>query len=1028
MGLPINIELMDVERFVQEHNCKQVTSMFIKESTSNEFHSQGLFSEDIFGQIGSTDRLINFGFIDLRTKVFHPTIYGHLLRLKALYGQILSGKSYARFDKEEQDFISCSESDEGAGTGFQFFIDNFKKIKFKKNASVTQNDKVDLITKYRDRCMIEKCLVMPAGLRDMSIEDGKPASDSINKLYASLINYTKAMPSIGSESDLFDCVRFAIQKKINEIYDFIFDMIEGKFGFFQRKYGSRNLALGTRNVISPADMNAASPDDPTYLKMDEVKLPLFEAAKMYQPLVIYNLKQLFFSDVFSQFSDKVSVIDPKTNALVYQPITEDEKNKFITSEGIEKLISLFRDKEYRFNPVLVTSEEEKEFYLMLVYDDRDEITLVRSASNFIAKCKERNKIYNPNKLRPLTYCELLYMATYRATLNKCATVTRYPAIELGSDVPCKAHVISTNPGRTVRVYTEENEGGHVLPEYPVINKPFIDSAVLHPSILKGLGADFDGNCVVGSTTTKIKFTDKWLETIYNSDYSISKQAKSIVISTIKNKIYHKEGIWNFAEIRMDEYPQPGAFTLDKHGAKVYDIPDGCFVESFDPVSCALTYEPIKHITVEQSCDTALVNLRSKSIQVSTNESVAIFDRVTGGIKRVKPSECSHSTYVPVIVKSDQPFGSFGTFKDGWLLGSLLSDGWISDTYVGYAKNDSTTREFVKCILMEKTNCSHITKDVVDSEDLVTKYGKFGFSIRFKFSDKSVKDYVKSLNMYEHEPYSFFTKRIPQHAFDNGSEDYLWGILSGLIEGDGSYIVDRGVNFVDARITTSSPYLRDSIKHLCYRLGIRIAISDTPPRKRIKHTSYSITLSGVDICKNANKLAFASPKYSTTNQYVQDFLYEPKRDQRDIVPITFEEGKILRSVCNIPNKDTAFYNNVVMRQVLLDLIDRLDQNSPLVKRALNTNVHWEPVRSVVECDNETVYDFDIPSTKLYIVNDGVVTYDTVSVNGVLSEEANKEINEYLDSLNRYLHTNGSVMPKHDDLIALTIFNLSRDPVK
>lgn len=495
MGLPINIELMDVERFIHDHNCKQVTTMFIKESTSNEFHSQGLFSEDIFGQIGSTDRLITYGYIDLRTTVFHPTIYGHLLRLKALYGQVLSGKSYARFDKEEQDLVSCSENDEGAGTGFKFFLDNFKKIKFKKNASVTQNDKVDLVTKYRDRCMIEKCIVMPAGLRDMSIEDGKPASDSINKIYASLINYTQAMPSIGSESDLFDCVRFAIQKKVNELYDFIFDMIEGKYGFFQRKYGSRNLALGTRNVISPADMNASSPNDPTYLKMDEVKIPLFEASKMYQPLVIYNLKQLFFSDVFSQFSDKVSVIDPKNNALVYQPITEDEKNKFITSEGIEKLISLFRDREFRFKPVTVMSEEEKPYWLMLVYDDKNKITLVRSASNFMTKCKERGIIFNPDKLRPITYCEMLYMATYRATMGKCATVTRYPAIEIGSDVPCKAHIISTNPGRTVRVYTEENEGGHMLPEYPVINKPFIDSAVLHPSILKGLGADFDGDTV-----------------------------------------------------------------------------------------------------------------------------------------------------------------------------------------------------------------------------------------------------------------------------------------------------------------------------------------------------------------------------------------------------------------------------------------------------------------------------------------------------------------------------------------------------
>ena len=495
MGLPINIELMDVDDFVRRHQCKQVTTMFIKESTSNEFHSQGLFSEDIFGQIGSTDRLINFGFIDLHTKVFHPTIYGHLLRLKALYGEIISGKTYAKFDKELKDFISCDENDEEGGTGYKFFIDNFKNIVFKKNASVTQNDKVDLINKYRNICMIDKCLVMPAGLRDMNVDDGKPASDSINKLYASLINYTQAMPSIGSESDIFDGVRFAIQKKVNEIYDFIFEMIEGKYGFFQRKYGSRNLALGTRNVISPADMSGASPDDPQYLKCDEVKLPLFEACKMYQPLVIYNLKQLFFSDIFSQFSDKVSMIDPKTFDLVYQPISEDEKNKFLTTEGLEKILSLFRDKETRYNPVVCYNEDDKPYYLYMVYDTKDTIRFVRSVSQLMNEFQEKHIPYKASCLRPMTYAELIYAATYRATMDKCAIVTRYPAMEIGSAVPCKAHLMSSNPSRTVTVILAGGTDEMVLPEYPILGKPFNDSAVLHPSILKGLGADFDGDTV-----------------------------------------------------------------------------------------------------------------------------------------------------------------------------------------------------------------------------------------------------------------------------------------------------------------------------------------------------------------------------------------------------------------------------------------------------------------------------------------------------------------------------------------------------
>ena len=59
------------------------------------------------------------------------------------------------------------------------------------------------------------------------------------------------------------------------------------------------------------------------------------------------------------FADKVSLIDPKTYDLVYQPISEEEKNKFLTSEGLEKILSLFRDKEFRFNYVTVLNENEE---------------------------------------------------------------------------------------------------------------------------------------------------------------------------------------------------------------------------------------------------------------------------------------------------------------------------------------------------------------------------------------------------------------------------------------------------------------------------------------------------------------------------------------------------------------------------------------------------------------------------------------------------------------------------------------------
>lgn len=491
---PVRIWLMDVPKFIRENKCQPVTSVFIRETTTNEFKHDGLFSEDIFGQINTPERLIRFGYVDLRTKILHPLVYIDIVKLKAFYGEIMARKAYAVFNPDTREFVRASEDDEDADTGYQFFMSHLDDLKFEKNKSLKHNEMVDVIERHQGKLTLEQCLVMPAGLRDLREDEGKPAADSINKLYSSLINYTLALPTTKTTSDIYDNVRFSIQKKVSEIYQYLFDMIEGKFGFFQRKYGSRNLALGTRNVVSTASMAALSPDDPQYLKMDEIKIPLFQLCKMYTPLIIYNIRMLFLNEVFHITSDQVALIDPETNNLVYQPIDEDEKSRFLSSEGIEKMIDLFRDPEFRFTPVVVYNEEGKGYYLYMVYDDTEVIYLTRSVSEVINKIKDKVGVYDPQKLRPLTYAEMFYIAAYRATYDKTSLITRYPAIEVGSEVPNRVHLISTNPARKINLFsTMDDDNWIMLPEYPIINNTFVDSLIPHPQILGGLGMDFDGD-------------------------------------------------------------------------------------------------------------------------------------------------------------------------------------------------------------------------------------------------------------------------------------------------------------------------------------------------------------------------------------------------------------------------------------------------------------------------------------------------------------------------------------------------------
>lgn len=489
MSKPLNLNLLDTEEFIRMHGCKQVTSPFIYESSSRVFKSDGLFSEDIFGQLNTPQRLITFGYIELNTTVFHPVIYSTLISLKDLYGNILSRKAYAKFDPELKDFVQCGEEDEDADTGYAFFMSNWPKVVLKKNNSISQNEKVQLLSNAGKLAYLSKCLVLPAQIRDINLDTNRLESDSINKLYISLLNYVNAIPA-GETSPIYDGIRFSIQKKVAEIYQYIFDMIEKKFGFFQRRYGSRALALGTRNVISPAPLTSKSPDDPTQIKVNEVGVPLFQCLKMAMPLIVYMTKRYFLNDIFGSMSDQVTLIDPDTYNLTYQPVDEDEKTKFTSSEGIEKIVNLFRDREFRFRPLSCISNN-KRYYLYLVYDEGSRVTIIRSIQSIKHILDERKEFFNPKLLRPMTYAEFFYLSAYFATVNKHVELCRYPAEKLGNAIPCNVHLLSTIPSRNVTIYLETDT--IELPEYPIINQVFADSIQAHACMEPGLGADHDGD-------------------------------------------------------------------------------------------------------------------------------------------------------------------------------------------------------------------------------------------------------------------------------------------------------------------------------------------------------------------------------------------------------------------------------------------------------------------------------------------------------------------------------------------------------
>src|SRR6056297_37696 len=84
---------MDVEHFIQRKKIQPITSgKYYEGSGRNSLDKKGLFSEEIFGRMGSRDRKKTYGYIDLKLNFIHPEAYRILTSINTDLTKLILGK------------------------------------------------------------------------------------------------------------------------------------------------------------------------------------------------------------------------------------------------------------------------------------------------------------------------------------------------------------------------------------------------------------------------------------------------------------------------------------------------------------------------------------------------------------------------------------------------------------------------------------------------------------------------------------------------------------------------------------------------------------------------------------------------------------------------------------------------------------------------------------------------------------------------------------------------------------------------
>lgn len=508
---------------------------------------------------------------------------------------------------------------------------------------------------------------------------------------------------------------------------------------------------------------------------------------------------------------------------------------------------------------------------------------------------------------------------------------------------------------------------------------------INPLIVSGFNADFDGNCI--SFNTKIYLTIT--EDLVNSKEIGNIFKEFIMRVTGLTAIHYKQGQVEVS-CSIGEFPRIGEPFKDKNGADVYTVPPGVSVLSYDHTTNQPGFFPVSLLTVEQDCPTVLMKTRSKEVEISDNESVAIFDRKTGQIAKVKPVDAI-GKLVPVL-REVQSYGSYGDTDIGWFYGSLVSDGWKNGgRMVGYAKTEDCKRDRVLKIARRKIH-ENFTSHVYEGQKGSDKYsdskkihinGSEFHDAVFPLTANVVRIKGKRQSLY---------KIIPKELLLNGTRECLFGVFCGLIDGDGSLsfnLAKKRPQFL-ASYATSSPFLRDDIGLLCMKLGIRSSVSTVPPRGT-SNESYVITFSTPDLYAVRSELSFTGEKEKA--KWAEFLENPPVKDDNDIIPLSEKESLAISKIARAHGDNSAYVSTRrerATRAVISRVLAVADPDVlPELRRRCASSVGWEIVKSVTDIGKMEVFDFCVKDTKIFAVNNGLIVYDTMGVHVPVSEEARLE---------------------------------------
>lgn len=530
----------------------------------------------------------------------------------------------------------------------------------------------------------------------------------------------------------------------------------------------------------------------------------------------------------------------------------------------------------------------------------------------------------------------------------------------------------------------------VMAFWPKLHKG--DTLKVSPLVVSGFGADFDGNCCVFDTLITIYVDVSRVRDAGHGEAWLKQLEEVTVRLTGKSATDEHRQL----TLPIGEFPRVGSPVVDKHGADVYTVPDGVSICSYDHANSTVAYKPVTYFTVDRNHPCVRVETsRKRVVEVSDNESLAVFDNETGELIKRKPEQ-SLGCLMPVV-KTEPIAGTRFDRETGWWYAVLACDGWVSEKTVGYSKSDTASRQEFERI----ARTINPAFSVRDYPELKTA-AKYADSHKIHLNGTQLVSSLFSVYAGAHrnrtaDERGALFKKLPDELLAHGNRDCMLGMLSGLLDGDRTLGWNDSKKSPQAvcKINTSSRWMVSSVQQLGRYLGIRVSVTTTPARGKSRE-SYTLSLSLIDIAALVAELRPISEK---SRKWLSEFRASlPRLDSIDSVPLTKNEAALLADACRAAGEHTLYSimrrgsqrgfagRSSVSRALEIATQAGKDDLCRCRQRVESQDIHWDRVKTVIPISSQDVFDLAVADTQVFMAHNGLIIYDTMQYHVPTDEDA------------------------------------------